>query len=105
MMNFEQACEEVLRGVKKWNNAFLDNLGVTVNMRSLPSWPERCKRRRKLYGTHIISRFWCRKIRPYLNTKLHTQLVEDYETVKLKTQAELLNAVLEKGKCPKRHLK
>jgi len=92
----EQVFDALVDGVKS-TKRILDNIGITINMRTLPSWPERCKRQKLLYGSGFLSRLWC-KLRRYLEPKLYTQLVEDYETAKLKTQAELLNAVLEKGK-------
>ena len=92
----EAAYNALIDGVKS-SHRLLDNLGITINMRTLPSWPERCRRQELLYGSSFFGRIWC-KLRRYLEPKLYAQLVEDYETVKLKTQAELLNAVLEKGK-------
>jgi hypothetical protein len=91
----EKAFEALVDGVKS-SRRLLDNLGITIKMRELPSWNERCKRQELLYGSGFFSRLWC-NLRRYLEPKLYAQLVEDYETVKLQTQAEMMNAVLEKG--------
>ena len=74
----------------------LDSLGITIKMQTLPSWPEHSKRQELLYGSGFFGRIWC-KLRRYLEPKLYAQLAEDYETVRLKTQAEMMNAVMEKG--------
>ena len=99
MMNSEQAFDALVDGVKS-SHRLLDNLGTTIKMRELPSWNERCLRQADLYGTHFINRFWCKWIRPWFDPRRHELMTEAFEIAKLKTQAEMLNAVLEKGNDP-----
>ncbi len=48
----------------------LDNVGIYVNLSNLPSAQKFQAARRRKYGTHWLSRFWCQKLRPHLSAVL-----------------------------------
>jgi hypothetical protein len=75
-----------------------DNLGIHVNMSKLPSAEKLRAARQELYGTHWLSRLYCRKIRPYLYPEKHRGLVRDVDTLEGLQRIEFLNEVLKQGK-------
>ena len=75
----------------------LDSLGITISMRTLPSWPLRVFVSEIMYGTNWLSRLWCIHLRPRLHPKKQTQIMEAHERAKEITCAELINRIIKDG--------
>jgi len=86
-------CEAALRH----NKLLIDNVGITINETELPSWELFKYCRQKVYGTHWLSRFWCRHIRPFVAPKKQMDLLIDFAAAELQWRTDFMNAILERG--------
>jgi len=75
----------------------LDNIGITIKLPTLPTWPVYRDARRALYGTHRLSRFWMRRVFPWLRPRVYAVRVAAFEAAQVAHKAAFLNAVLERA--------
>ena len=75
----------------------LDNIGIKVNMRELPSFPLYEYASERLYGTHWLSRLWCRRLRPRLMPARQAEAERIMDDARRHMQMDFISAVLETG--------
>ena len=80
------------------NKRILDNIGITVNMRELPSFPLYEYANRRLYGTHWLSRFWCRRLRPRFAPARQAEAERIMDDARRHIQMDFISTVLDRGK-------
>jgi hypothetical protein len=76
----------------------LDNVGICVQMSKLPSAERLRIARRRLYGTHWLSRLWCRKIRPWLCPIKHGILSTNVRALEERQRAEFLDEIFNQAR-------
>jgi len=89
--------DQLVTGIRRESAMILDNLGITIEMATLPSWPLRNYLSGQLFGRNRLTWFWCVYIRPWLMPKRQAEIQEAFEIVGNHVRQELLAAVIEKG--------
>jgi len=96
-MRFDDFVSSLTLAVHRGSRVMLDNLGITISMRLLESWPAYALARKAMFGTHWLSRLWCRKLRPVLKPQRQAIIKAEFEKQQKIIQQEYLLAVLEAG--------
>ena len=77
--------------------SILPSIGIKIEVRKLPSWKAKECACSKAFGDNMLSMAWC-KARSWLFPWRHRALVNAYQKLQRRAQAELLNAVMESGR-------
>ena len=97
LTRFEEFISDFALGLHRQSNLILDYVGIHIRMSSLSSWAAKEQAYADLYGTHWLSRLWCRHIRPQLKPGQQAAIEARYERLGQKVKQEFMLAVLEKG--------
>lgn len=84
--------------IKTQAASLLDNIGIRIDRRTLPSWKEYEFAYNNWFGTHWLSRLWCQNLRRAFAPIAHIKADIAYGDARFKIMRELLNAVIESGK-------
>jgi hypothetical protein len=88
---FVKVCER-----QNWDLLY-DNLGIRIDVGSLPTYPFYAEAHRDRYGTHWLSRLWCQHIRRLFVPTIHKRVLARYLYVEMHHKQEFMNAVLAEG--------
>ena len=86
----------LLAGIRRQSTMLLDNIGITIKMRELPSWAAREKAWREAFGNDVLSRLRYR-FRAMLFPRKQAELAAVWEAAKRRMREEWVAVVLEKG--------
>ena len=75
----------------------LDNLGITVNLRTLETWPSFVRAGGRLHGSGWLGRSWMRQIYPAIRPKEYARRKMAFEQARADVRSEFLNTVLKRG--------
>ena len=91
----ESAFDALCKGIKSTSHRMLDNIGITVSLADLPSYPGFSRCRDELFGTNFLNSVWRWWIRRYLFPSLHAKKETAYEDARHKIMAEQLNKIMD----------
>lgn len=99
MPTAQQAVDDFVIAITKHNPSIYDNLGITINIRTLQGWDVYSSAQSAYFGHGILGRFWAKHIRPWLQPQKHLALRAAYEAEQEKQRQAFVDALLEKW-CP-----
>lgn len=73
----------------------LDSLGLHIDISKLPTASEYKASCSRYYGTHWLSRIWCRWLRPVIMPTIHEMIKVNFEHAQLEHQQAFAHAILE----------
>lgn len=94
----EEAQAQFAEGIKRQSLLILDNVGIHVRYSDLPSYEllEQC--RKALEGTGLLSRFWCRRLRPRLLPDCQATIEYANDQINYQMRREFIDAIMEQGR-------
>ena len=93
-LDWDEVKKLIVDDIPRQEKRILDNIGITINMRRLATWGQRERAYRKAFGDGRLSRARC-KVRSWLFPNRHAELVQAHREATYRTQAEMLNAIME----------
>ena len=84
-------------GIYYLSPKILDNIGIHIDMSTLPSANLYAVAREFYFGSGCLGRFYVRNIRQFIAPKMHEEASRTWQQAKTTLRQELINAVLEKG--------
>ena len=90
------AFDDLVTSIARQSLRIVDNIGITVNMRELPSWQRYQELKGAVYGSGLLSRIWAQILRPWLRPVAHAELWAQWDTVERELHEELIWATIEK---------
>ena len=93
----QSAFDDIAKAIYFQSPKMLENLGITINMSSLPSADLYAVVRGICFGSGHLGRFYARNIRKFIAPKKHEQIRMAWHQARFIHKQELINAVLKKG--------
>lgn len=94
MNNPKEFADEITRGIRLQSPLILDNLGITVNVSELKTYPIKRFFQDEVEGIGFLSKIWCGFIRPLLFPKRQKNLSKLYKLSTSLFQQEHLNELI-----------
>jgi hypothetical protein len=86
--------DEFVRSCAEQSLRILDNVGIRIDTRKLPSYKLLADATARKYGTNLFSRFWCRHIRPWLQPMKHAAIDVIWQDATKQNRIEFMDAIL-----------
>ena len=96
-MSKELNWNSLASAVYRLSPLLLENIGIRVDMRALPSADLYTTAQEFYFGSGCLGRFYARNIRQFIAPKMHEEASRTWQQAKTTLRQELINAVLEKG--------
>lgn len=97
MSSHQQMVEDFALACIRANKMMLDNVGISINEATLPTWAQLKADRDRLYGSRWLSRIWCQWIRPRLMPTRQRRYLAAYQISETAHRVAFMAAVLEQG--------
>jgi hypothetical protein len=93
----EEVFDRFIEAMHKQNTIILDNIGVCVDIGKLWTYPSYAEVQHRMYGGGLLSRFWCRHVRSWLQPKRQAEIERAYNDMRRKHQQAFMDAALAEG--------
>lgn len=87
--------DEFALACAKQSPKMLDNLGIRIDLRTLPSWELYVYARDRKYGRWWGERWWFKHIRPWLRPGRQAAVDAIWEDAKMHQRHDFMNALLD----------
>ena len=90
--------DELTRGLRLQSPKILDNIGIHINVSTLPSAELYWLVREAWFGPWLLGRFYARYLREIIEPDKHKRIHALWEQMQTTRKQEMMTAVFEKGR-------
>jgi len=90
--------QQFAEALKRQSLLMFENLGIWIDIKTLPSWELYSLMREIRFGSGFCGRLWAKKLRPFIQPDKHNKICLAFTYIQGIHQQNLMDAIFERAK-------